>query len=464
MRMHHDLDSASINLSIVNNGCEHFADDFIRQSVHGLQYTEDTMRVLFATVVLALLVLPASIFSQVFQTFLWDSHIVQRIAPSLPPNDLLHIDSNRFDITIPSVYSDSTGTLLDVTIRGAGQILVPRYFFPFYDGYYNGQEADYSARDQDYIDQLKGVQQWQLDSISLLLFHNPNNSTPLFSGTLDFYRLNIDHRDREIIEKGLTFQRNDINTNNLIADTHITLDPEALSQTTTSYGSINRTVVRFNPPLEFSRDEAILLLYSNNNAPPVQGISSNVSDTSEWQRIVGYMEYRNGIGSDSLPYTNPLPKYMVHGVVLLNEKGNEVIRSTYSSQLPTHSPLHLNLGVLWYGKVVLDSNDVPQLSWTLSVNRNADVGSALIEGLETIRPNPVRSSATIPFTLAANGSVTIALYSSDGRVIETLMQEAHYEAGRYTLHLDTQQIESGAYVVHLSVNGKMYTRNLIVLD
>ncbi|MEO0091651.1 MAG: T9SS type A sorting domain-containing protein, partial [candidate division WOR-3 bacterium] len=76
---------------------------------------------------------------------------------------------------------------------------------------------------------------------------------------------------------------------------------------------------------------------------------------------------------------------------------------------------------------VMTENSITNLSFNFSVN-----------------PNPFNKFTTIRYTVPVSGKVTIKLYNSTGRLIETLTDE-YLTAGTYTTRLTAKSLASGIY-------------------
>lgn len=78
-----------------------------------------------------------------------------------------------------------------------------------------------------------------------------------------------------------------------------------------------------------------------------------------------------------------------------------------------------------------------------------------------ITPNPTKGQATISYTLPKSGSVSISLYTADGRFVKTIDQSSK-NAGIYTTTVDTRGLTNGAYVVILKTDNNYITGKLVV--
>ncbi len=78
-----------------------------------------------------------------------------------------------------------------------------------------------------------------------------------------------------------------------------------------------------------------------------------------------------------------------------------------------------------------------------------------------ITPNPVRNQTGISYTLPKSGSVSINLYSADGRLVQTIDQ-GYKNAGLYTTTLDARELANGAYIVVLKTDNKAVSGKVVV--
>lgn len=412
------------------------------------------MNRLFTITVLALIAGTTALEAQTPQPFFWDGHIVQRVGTVIRPEGQFRSDTNRTDIIIPLQIPAQGGG--NIIVRGAGQVLAPRYFFPFYDPYYNGDSASASARDQDYIDQFAGVQEFSLDSVSMSVYHNSDNAFPNFIGQLDFYRMNTNYADRRNADQGITYRRGFLDSNALIEDVRYIFGQTELQGTITQAGAIVPTVVAFDPPLEFGKNESVIAMYINDFAPGVADIQEG--DTREYQNLIGYMEYQSGDGSTTNPFRNPIPNSMVHGVLFLEQNGTTTMTSTYTGLSLGGVAYATNFNVQWFGTVVLDPGDIPTFS-SVEYHLGTDASS---QGLADVTPNPVRDEAVIPFSLTETALVTVELYNADGQKVETLLHGKKYVPGAYSIRLDANALENGAYLVRMAAGDKNYSTKLVI--
>ncbi|MGB9719894.1 MAG: T9SS type A sorting domain-containing protein [bacterium] len=79
----------------------------------------------------------------------------------------------------------------------------------------------------------------------------------------------------------------------------------------------------------------------------------------------------------------------------------------------------------------------------------------------SIAPNPVRNQTGISYALPKSGSVSINLYTVDGRLVQTIDQ-GNRNAGFYTTSLDTRELANGAYIAVLKADKKVVSAKLVV--
>ena len=88
--------------------------------------------------------------------------------------------------------------------------------------------------------------------------------------------------------------------------------------------------------------------------------------------------------------------------------------------------------------------------------------------LRAARPNPVTTSASLTFALAARGEVDLGVYSVDGRRVRSLARGA-YEPGEHHLTWDGAaengtRVSPGMYFVRLTTPQGTFRRSLVLLD
>jgi len=82
--------------------------------------------------------------------------------------------------------------------------------------------------------------------------------------------------------------------------------------------------------------------------------------------------------------------------------------------------------------------------------------------LEQNYPNPFNPSTKISYHLAAQSEVTLTVYNVVGQKVQTLMSK-NQSAGSYTVTFGGKYLTSGIYIYSLIVNGKTFSKKMIVM-
>ena len=409
----------------------------------------------------ALLLSVPSLMAQETQ-FDWDSHIVQRVGSRDTLGTTFRVDTNRTDMTVPLYIGPNDGS--GFVIRGVGQIFAPRIFFPIYDPYYNGDNPGPGERKQAYIDQLKGVQSWQLNSIQMSVFHNPDN-TPRELSYINFWRMKTDYSNSNVRDSGMSWSRTALDSN-VIEEAIYIMNMDELAATIDENNAIQRTEVIFDPPLEFTKDESVMTMFINEFDTAVQTLFDTI-DTRSWQRLLGYMEYESGSFADP-PFRNPRPQNNAHGVIMVNQNEMDTILHVYRrlifnqvvGQDTVRVPLIMNFDVRWFGIAELDATDVPDIS---SVRYHFGY-DATEQGLGQVTPNPVVEEAIIPFSLTKTSNVTLELYTANGEKVGTLVDNKRYAPGKYSVRIAPEELQSGVYLVRMTADENAYSMKFTVTE
>ncbi|GAB5535904.1 MAG: hypothetical protein Rubg2KO_21530 [Rubricoccaceae bacterium] len=76
-------------------------------------------------------------------------------------------------------------------------------------------------------------------------------------------------------------------------------------------------------------------------------------------------------------------------------------------------------------------------------------------------PNPVRSRATVRYTVASAGLVEVSLYDLNGRRVATL-EQGDRQAGAYTATIDAARLAAGTYLIRLRAGGRSLSQRVVV--
>lgn len=97
----------------------------------------------------------------------------------------------------------------------------------------------------------------------------------------------------------------------------------------------------------------------------------------------------------------------------------------------------------------------------LSVEAEAERTRPLTFTLGQNYPNPFNPSTVIPFTLERAGNVAVRIYDTQGRLLQTLLDERR-EAGMHSVRLDARGLNSGVYLYELSAGSQREVRKLLL--
>ena len=113
---------------------------------------------------------------------------------------------------------------------------------------------------------------------------------------------------------------------------------------------------------------------------------------------------------------------------------------------------------VWTALIDIDSLllDVPQYR---DVFRSQEIE------LEQNYPNPFRQITYIPFKLALPAIITLELYDSQGSLINQIVNQKHYDEGKYTLNIDavSLNLNQGVYYYILKSENKTLSKKLIII-
>ncbi|MGK9478028.1 T9SS type A sorting domain-containing protein, partial [Melioribacter sp. OK-6-Me] len=77
-------------------------------------------------------------------------------------------------------------------------------------------------------------------------------------------------------------------------------------------------------------------------------------------------------------------------------------------------------------------------------------------------PNPFNPSTTIEYYLPKSGKVTIKIFDSLGKEIETLVNE-HKQAGHYQVIFNARNLPSGVYYYSLISGSTIITKSMVLI-
>lgn len=141
--------------------------------------------------------------------------------------------------------------------------------------------------------------------------------------------------------------------------------------------------------------------------------------------------------------------------------GNGVVEGTlrFDSFQLTHEPADDISGRIYLDNLRLVKKTTEPLAIAGNDNRIPDQFQ-----LYQNYPNPFNPSTTIAFDIPENGLVKLTIYDVLGRQVETLINE-RMTAGRYEFQYNAgvSGLASGVYIYRLSINGKAFSKRMVLL-
>jgi hypothetical protein len=165
------------------------------------------------------------------------------------------------------------------------------------------------------------------------------------------------------------------------------------------------------------------------------------------------------------------------------ETENEEIVSNSSSHFTLHSSQWSEIGFVpgWGTSQVrhrysfVDSSPYPEkaayrlrqvdrggsfsFSEIIEVNRTDQTGFLRLDCF----PNPFNPSVQVKFSVPENGEVSLRVYDSAGRMVESLFSGMATKGTEYTLTLRGENLASGSYVAACEFRGKRISRKILLI-
>jgi hypothetical protein len=151
----------------------------------------------------------------------------------------------------------------------------------------------------------------------------------------------------------------------------------------------------------------------------------------------------------------------ITGVNLLREDGDRYVRL---NEIPLTGGRYLDLDAApgksyRYELEALGSDGSRNVFGPIEVS-GSGIGARFTR-LDPCYPCPAGAVATVPFTLAADGSVRIDVYDLAGRLVQTVVR-GEFAAGRHEVSWRTDGIANGVYIVRLTSGPTTATQRTVV--
>jgi hypothetical protein len=117
-------------------------------------------------------------------------------------------------------------------------------------------------------------------------------------------------------------------------------------------------------------------------------------------------------------------------------------------------------GIIHHGEGPISKSNFARLVLLRTVNGIQQHPSLGLADIGVPYPNPVSSTAVVPFVLPEGGHTVVTVHDLLGREVARLA-EGHCEAGRHSVMLDVRRLPPGAYLLRLQAGGMTSTRMFI---
>ena len=191
----------------------------------------------------------------------------------------------------------------------------------------------------------------------------------------------------------------------------------------------------------------------------------------QWQRPASFIHAQ---GQSAGNYPEPSTWAQWHwdpdGDVAINDTW-PLIDATYTNaELMTGSVASLPLGDLnwWPEKKAMWMNHKDAIMEHMKAGNTekytaVNIAPVTARGsFSRVYPNPMRSSATVEFTLDTPGNVEITLYNAVGQEIRSYLNEDR-NTGTHRITINSDGLDNGLYFFNISTGGEIETQKLMIL-
>jgi N-acetylneuraminic acid mutarotase len=114
-----------------------------------------------------------------------------------------------------------------------------------------------------------------------------------------------------------------------------------------------------------------------------------------------------------------------------------------------------------------ETNETWKLAWTVTGAEEEPVKNVLVFGLSKPTPNPVSNGATIAYTTADEGPVSLKIYDASGRLVRTLVNRTEH-AGTKTVRWNGKDsygspVAAGVYFYRLTAQNRTISEKMVVV-
>jgi hypothetical protein len=93
-----------------------------------------------------------------------------------------------------------------------------------------------------------------------------------------------------------------------------------------------------------------------------------------------------------------------------------------------------------------------------------DLRSPVRFGLAQTFPNPSAGETVLSFSLPRSGTVTLKVYDSNGREVQTIVSDGQFTAGSHDVRFDASSLQNGIYFYVVSFNEQSISKKMVVMN
>ena len=141
-------------------------------------------------------------------------------------------------------------------------------------------------------------------------------------------------------------------------------------------------------------------------------------------------------------------------------KNVNALKSAYNWTIPNKNSDHVIIRAIWNGQEDMEYARTGEfrIVGATEVSDKPILGNFL---LNSPTPNPFNEEARISFTLSTPSKVTLKVYNAAGETVATLVEDADYNVGTYSVSLSGQNLPAGIYLIRLTAGTSVDTKEII---
>jgi hypothetical protein len=140
----------------------------------------------------------------------------------------------------------------------------------------------------------------------------------------------------------------------------------------------------------------------------------------------------------------------------------ELIEGQNTGEVWFYAPHTDNWHIVFSGDRHVGVQTFAEAEVTLWRHDGTGIEGGLLNATAVVHPNPCTASASVRFTTASPGMVSLTVYDIQGRLVHTGFNDI-LQQGAHSVDLDTSRLSSGLYFVKITSEGGSTMRSLTVL-